>query len=33
MNLFFNYSIDCETPANTEYTEGIEREPFFGRFQ
>ena len=30
MNLFFNYSIDCETPANTAHTEGIEREPFFG---
>jgi len=27
--LFFNYSIDCETPANTEYTGGAEREPFF----
>ena len=29
MNLFFNYSIDCETPVNTEYTGGTEREPFF----
>lgn len=29
MNLFFNYSIDCETPVNTEYTGGSEREPFF----
>ncbi len=29
MNLFFNYSIDCETPVNTEYTGGAEREPFF----
>lgn len=28
MELFFNYSIDCETPANTEYT-GPERRPFF----
>ena len=30
VKLFFNYSIDCETPANTEYTGGLEREPFFG---
>lgn len=29
LNLYFNYSIDCETPANTEYTGGVEREPFF----
>lgn len=29
MHLFFNYSIDCETPANTEYTGGTERESFF----
>lgn len=29
MKLFFNYSLDCETPANTEYTGGSEREPFF----
>lgn len=28
MKLFFNYSIDCETPPNTEYT-GPERRPFF----
>ncbi|MDP7399393.1 MAG: polysaccharide deacetylase family protein [Lentisphaeria bacterium] len=28
MQLFFNYSIDCETPANTDYT-GPERRPFF----
>lgn len=28
MELFFNYSIDCETPANTDYT-GPERRPFF----
>ena len=28
MKLFFNYSIDCETPANTDYT-GPERRPFF----
>lgn len=27
MKLFFNYSIDCETPSNTEYT-GPERLPF-----
>ena len=26
--LFFNYSIDCETPVGTEYT-GPERRPFF----
>jgi len=30
MKLFFNYSIDCETPLNTAYTGGSEREPFFG---
>jgi len=30
MKLFFNYSIDCELPLNTEYTGGTEREPFFG---
>jgi len=30
MKLFFNYSIDCETPLNTAYTEGAERRPFFG---
>ena len=29
MKLFFNYSIDCELPTNTEYT-GPERRPFFG---
>jgi hypothetical protein len=29
MKLFFNYSLDCETPVNTEYTGGSEREPFF----
>ena len=29
MKLFFNYSIDCETPPNTEYT-GRERRAFFG---
>jgi len=29
MKLFFNYSIDCELPLNTEYT-GPERRPFFG---
>ncbi len=28
MQLFFNYSIDCELPANTDYT-GPERRPFF----
>ncbi len=28
MQLFFNYSIDCETPSNTDYT-GPERRPFF----
>ena len=28
MTLFFNYSIDCETPPNTDYT-GPERRPFF----
>lgn len=28
MRLFFNYSIDCELPPNTEYT-GPERRPFF----
>lgn len=27
--LFFNYSIDCEMPRNTPYTQGAEREPFF----
>lgn len=26
--LFFNYSLDCETPPNTDYT-GPERRPFF----
>ncbi|NQU12381.1 polysaccharide deacetylase family protein [bacterium] len=30
MKLFFNYSIDCETPLNTPYTGGTERQPFFG---
>lgn len=30
MKLYFNYSIDCELPARTPYTDGIEREPFFG---
>jgi hypothetical protein len=30
VKLFFNYSIDCETPLNTPYTGGSEREPFFG---
>lgn len=29
MELFFNYSIDCELPLNTPYT-GPERRPFFG---
>ena len=29
MKLFFNYSIDCELPPNTDYT-GPERRPFFG---
>lgn len=29
MKLFFNYSIDCELPTNTDYT-GPERRPFFG---
>ena len=29
MKLFYNYSIDCELPVNTPYTEGREREPFF----
>ena len=29
MKLFFNYSLDCETPANTPYTGGTERRPFF----
>ena len=28
--LFFNYSLDCELPKNTPYTEGTERQPFFG---
>ena len=28
--LFFNYSIDCETPPNTQYTGGSERRPFLG---
>lgn len=28
MKLYFNYSLDCETPPNTEYT-GPERRPFF----
>jgi peptidoglycan/xylan/chitin deacetylase (PgdA/CDA1 family) len=27
--LFFNYSLDCELPKNTHYTEGTERRPFF----
>lgn len=27
--LFFNYSLDCELPKNTPYTEGTERQPFF----
>ncbi len=26
--LFFNYSLDCELPPNTHYTEGLERRPF-----
>jgi hypothetical protein len=30
MKLFFNYSIDCETPVNTPYTQGAERRPHFG---
>ena len=30
MKVFFNYSIDCELPLNTPYTEGRERQPFFG---
>src|ERR1051325_9904768 len=30
MKLIFNYSIDCELPLRTEYTDGREREPFFG---
>ena len=29
MKLFFNYSADCETTTNSEYTGGTEREPFF----
>ncbi len=29
MKLYFNYSLDCETPVNTEYTGGMERESFF----
>lgn len=29
MDLFFTYSLDCETPACTPYTQGREREPFF----
>ena len=29
MKLFFNYSIDCELPPNTRYTQGTERRPFF----
>jgi hypothetical protein len=29
MNLFFNYSIECELPPNSTYT-GPERRPFFG---
>lgn len=29
MRLFFNYSLDCETPTNTDYT-GPERMSFFG---
>ena len=28
MKLFFNYSIDCELPPNTRYTEGRERADF-----
>ncbi len=28
MELFFNYSIDCELPPNTEYTEHSEKRPF-----
>jgi hypothetical protein len=27
--LFFNYSIDCELPPNTPYTQGTERRSFF----
>lgn len=30
MKLFFNYSIDCETPLNTPYTQGTERRADFG---
>ena len=30
MKLFFNYSIDCETPLNTPYTQGTERAAFGG---
>lgn len=29
MKLHFNYSIDCELPPNTPYTDGGERRPFF----
>lgn len=29
MKLFFNYSIDCELPPNTHYTQGAERRAFF----
>lgn len=29
MKLFFNYSIDCELPPNTPYTEGTEQRRFF----
>jgi hypothetical protein len=29
MKLYFNYSLDCETPPNTPYTGGTERRPFF----
>ena len=28
MKLFFNYSVDCELPPRTEYTEGTEKAPF-----
>jgi len=30
MKLFLNYSIDCETPPNTKYTEWTERTEFLG---
>lgn len=29
VKLFFNYSLDCELPPNTPYTEGAERRTFF----